>query len=201
MKLELDDLKLVCGGIETGRNKGGRAVLIICENKKDVNDIVKTLSIEIIHLYDYKGKVEGIRKVEGTNRKPIKIDNVRPGDVIVATNVAGRGTYFKISRLLEENGGLHVIITYLPTNIRVELQGFGRSGRKGESGSGRMIIYDKRTIEENITIENLKEERDECEEQRLEEIRIKMIPRVTLERELFEKFDQFIYNDTTKLFL
>ncbi len=187
--LELNDLKLISGEIEVGRNNGGRAVLIICENKKDVNDVVKTLSIEHRHLYDYKGKVEGIRKVEGTKRKSTKIDVVRPGDVIVATNVAGRGTDFKISRLLQENGGLHVIITYLPTNIRVELQGFGRSGRKGENGSGRMIIYDKRIKEGTITIENLKEERDEYEEERLEEIRIKMIPRVTLERELFERFD------------
>lgn len=42
------------------------------------------------------------------------------GDIIVATNVASRGTDFKISPKLEKNGGLHVIVAYLPINLRVE---------------------------------------------------------------------------------
>lgn len=102
-----------------------------------------------------------------------------------------------------ENGGLHVIMSYMPPNLRIELQGFGRSGRKGEKGSGRMIVYSADTPyhlddgHENSNsqtmmdaIEYLREERDLREEQRLQEIRIKMIPRVKLERELFELFDK-----------
>jgi superfamily II DNA/RNA helicase len=85
---------------------------------------------------------------------------------------------------------MHVILSYVPNNIRVELQGFGRSGRKGEQGSGRMIVYDQRAKLDSINYQFLIDERDEKEEERLQEIRIKMIPRVELERELFQKFEQ-----------
>lgn len=122
-ELKLEDLNDAVGEIELGRNRGGRAVLIICENKKDVTDIVKVLAVMHKHLFDYNGKVDGLRKVVGNKRKSTTINQLRPGDVIVATNVAGRGTDFRISSLLQENGGLHVIISYVPTNIRVELQG------------------------------------------------------------------------------
>lgn len=52
-----------------------------------------------------------------------------------------------------------------------------------------MISYDIRAKNKLINMDYLKEERDEKEETRLNDIRIKMIPRVTIERELFEKFD------------
>ena len=103
--------------------------------------------------------------------------------------------------MLLDSGGLHVIMSYMPSNMRVELQGFGRSGRKGDKGSGRMIIHSNETpysnkeiISENVSmlnaLEYLREERDMREEQRLQEIRIKMIPRVMLERDLFDRFDK-----------
>ncbi len=102
-------------------------------------------------------------------------------------------------------------MSYLPPNVRVELQGLGRSGRKSDQGSGRMIIYSYRTpyaldasnsdsvsaedtaaVASNMVkaMEFLRDERDMCEEQRMQEIRIKMIPRVMLERQLFERFDK-----------
>ena len=77
----------------------------------------------------------------------------------------------------------------MPNNIRVELQAFGRSGRKGEHGSGRMIAYDSKA-KTGIDLDMLIDERDQKEEERLQDIRIKMIPRVELERELFKKFDK-----------
>ncbi|RNA04041.1 pre translocase subunit, partial [Brachionus plicatilis] len=176
---------------DISRNSGGRAVLVICKNKKDVNDVVRNLLVNHKHLFDFNGKLDGLRKVDGlSKRAATEIRQLRPGDVVVATNVAGRGTDFKLSDLLLKNGGLHVILSYVPDNERVELQAFGRSGRKGQPGSGNLIVYDKRLFSNHeLTVDLLKQERDADEEERLMEIRIKMIPRVIIEKKLFEKFE------------
>ncbi|CAF0787513.1 unnamed protein product [Brachionus calyciflorus] len=185
--IELEDVQDTLE--EDNRCRGGRAVLIICENKKDANELVKALSLKHRHVFDYFGKIDGLRKIHGGKKTPVELDQLRPGDIIIATNIAGRGTDLKISRLVNENGGLHVIMSYVPVNIRVELQGFGRSGRKGETGSGRMIVRDSRA-DFVQSVDFLREERDEAEENRLKEIRLKMIPRVKIEKELFDMFEK-----------
>lgn len=54
--------------------------------------------------------------------------------------MAGRGTDIKISKELNENGGLHVIIGFMPHNLRVEMQGRGRAGRNGCQGSSELAV-------------------------------------------------------------
>ncbi len=46
--------------------------------------------------------------------------------------LAGRGTDININEEILRKGGLHVCLTFLPKNIRVQEQTFGRGGRKGE---------------------------------------------------------------------
>ena len=58
-------------------------------------------------------------------------ENIEEKEIFVATNLAGRGTDLKISKNSIQNGGLHVILSFLPLNIRVEQQAYGRAGRKG----------------------------------------------------------------------
>ena len=41
---------------------------------------------------------------------------------------------------LEGNGGLHVCFTYFPDNLRVEIQGFGRTARNNNRGTTQYII-------------------------------------------------------------
>ncbi|MBL4700288.1 MAG: preprotein translocase subunit SecA, partial [Phycisphaeraceae bacterium] len=62
------------------------------------------------------------------------------GAVMVATNMAGRGTDIKLGKGVVETGGLHVILTERHTARRVDRQLYGRSGRQGDPGSARNIV-------------------------------------------------------------
>jgi preprotein translocase subunit SecA len=41
------------------------------------------------------------------------------GKVIISTNLSGRGTDLQISKEVNKNMGMHVLVTYLPLNSRV----------------------------------------------------------------------------------
>ena len=64
----------------------------------------------------------------------------QPGQVTVATNMAGRGTDIKLAHLAAERGGLHVILTEYHDSRRVDRQLFGRCARQGNPGSCRAIV-------------------------------------------------------------
>jgi preprotein translocase subunit SecA len=63
-----------------------------------------------------------------------------PGLISIVTNMAGRGVDPVLEKESLDNGGLHVIGTFVPVNLRVELQLRGRSGRQGQPGSSELII-------------------------------------------------------------
>jgi preprotein translocase subunit SecA len=58
----------------------------------------------------------------------------QPGQITVATNMAGRGTDIKLGKGVPENGGLTVILTERHDSRRVDRQLEGRCGRQGEPG-------------------------------------------------------------------
>jgi preprotein translocase subunit SecA len=64
----------------------------------------------------------------------------RAGAVMVATNMAGRGTDIKLSAESRKLGGLHVIGTEAHDSTRVDLQLIGRSARQGDPGSSQFWI-------------------------------------------------------------
>ena len=148
------------------RDENRRAVLIICDNVSDVLDIKERLRSDYPDAMDYKSSYENF-----------EIDEMRPGDVIVATNLAGRGTDLKTSDALESNGGLHVIVCKMPANVRIEAQAFGRTARKGNRGSGQYVLYNAR----GLTIEQLVEMRNSKEKERLNRILISEMPKILVE--------------------
>ncbi|UJR21058.1 hypothetical protein I4U23_024158 [Adineta vaga] len=150
-----------------------RAVLIICENVKSVLVLKEYLSSSYPNVKDYKSAYEDFH-----------IDQMNPGDIIIATNLAGRGTDLETSDKLEANGGLHVITTYLPTNIRIEMQAFGRTARKGNKGTGEYIIISQY----GLTIETLKQLRNQQEKERLEAFLINDLPKIQIEEDLLQGF-------------
>ena len=116
-----------------GEASKGRGVLVICESINCVLEIEKMLK----H-FDYPDS----RVVSYTNNNKNDariIKHLQPGRIILATNLAGRGTDIKTADI-EKAGGMHVILTFLPSNLRVEEQAFGRTSRNGNKGTSRLII-------------------------------------------------------------
>jgi preprotein translocase subunit SecA len=64
----------------------------------------------------------------------------QPGQVTVATNMAGRGTDIRLGHGVAEQGGLHVIATELHDAGRIDRQLFGRCARQGDPGTYEALI-------------------------------------------------------------
>ena len=105
------------------------------------------------------------------------------GDIILSTNLAGRGTDIKLSSNLEVNGGLHVILTFFPESKRIELQALGRAGRNGQKGSGEIIIY---SFEKSVDI--LEKERENKENDNYNNLINNFVEKNNLYQQLFEQF-------------
>lgn len=116
-----------------------RATLFICQNIMDakalyqkINAIAKTISsghtINIIKFTDEADEYQATTKL------------LMPRDIIVATNIAGRGTDFSTSEILEQNGGLYEITEFLPQNQRVQDQASGRTARQGNGGTTKIFV-------------------------------------------------------------
>ena len=106
--------------------------------------------------------------------------------IILSTNISGRGTDIKISKELEENNGLHVILTFFPFSERIERQAFGRAGRKGEKGSGQLFINSQEDYNALINKRMIDEEN---EFNYLINVYKK---RIDLFQDLFEEFTEFL---------
>lgn len=69
------------------------------------------------------------------------------GAVTIATNMAGRGTDIKISKAVEDTGGLHVIIAETNDFSRIDRQLIGRCARQGDPGSvQRYVSLDEEVV-------------------------------------------------------
>ncbi|MDO4224496.1 MAG: preprotein translocase subunit SecA [Bergeyella zoohelcum] len=70
----------------------------------------------------------------------------RPGQVTIATNMAGRGTDIKLSKEVKDAGGLAIIGTERHDSRRVDRQLRGRAGRQGDPGSSQFYV----SLEDNL---------------------------------------------------
>ncbi len=64
----------------------------------------------------------------------------QPGQVTIATSMAGRGTDIKLHTDVHAAGGLHVILTELQEASRIDRQLAGRGARFGDPGSVELIV-------------------------------------------------------------
>ncbi|CAK6975550.1 protein translocase subunit SecA 2-like [Scomber scombrus] len=112
--------------------RDGRAALIICETIKRAKILDDAL----------KNKVQKKKLYINNNMDNTAIfgKKLEAGEVIIATNLAGRGTDLQVSEDVKKAGGLFVLQTFLPKNARVEAQAFGRTARQGSPGSAQLIV-------------------------------------------------------------
>ena len=82
---------------------------------------------------------------------------------------------------------MHVIITQLSKNIRVQNQAFGRTARKGKKGTGIIIFYNRYFN----SYEEIKNDRNKREVEKLNR-NLKYVNLILLRDKLFENFSNFI---------
>ncbi|MCB0272404.1 MAG: preprotein translocase subunit SecA [Bdellovibrionales bacterium] len=70
----------------------------------------------------------------------IVADAGQPGQVTIATNMAGRGTDIVLGQGVKEKGGLFIIGTERHESRRIDNQLRGRSGRQGDPGASRFYL-------------------------------------------------------------
>ena len=113
--------------------------------------LVGTTSVEISELLGRYLKMKGIKHdVLNAKQHAREADIVAnagaPGQVTIATNMAGRGTDIKISEEVKAAGGLAIIGTERHDSRRVDRQLRGRAGRQGDPGSSQFFV----SLEDNL---------------------------------------------------
>jgi preprotein translocase subunit SecA len=169
--------------IETSLSKlrNGRGVLVITEYIKIAEEIARRLK------EDYHYDTSKIKLYKTSEDSHVIEEELKPGEIIIATNIAGRGTDIKPNSQVEKNGGLHVCSTSLADTQRVEEQNVGRTSRTGNKGTSQFILL--RTDGDDLTI--LKKERNTAENLSLDNAK-KEIQKVLRQDEVFKEFCQLL---------
>ena len=123
----------------TELSHAGRPVLIGTTNVEISELLAKMLSIRKIPHNVLNAK---LHKKEAD----IVAQAGQPGQVTIATNMAGRGTDIKLTDEVKEAGGLAIIGTERHDSRRVDRQLRGRSGRQGDPGSSQFYV----SLEDNL---------------------------------------------------
>lgn len=181
-----------------------RAVLIITKYISEADELNKRFTAE----FTKKGiNPKKIRLYKTDHESDAVKDEVNSGDLIIATNIAGRGTDIKTSKNVEAHGGLHVCINSLPSNERVEQQNVGRTSRTGNLGTSQFIIQHNQNADieffksyrDNLEIQDLMRAEEEMKKTRIkDEIFVKfcnllkVVPRNTIRKAVEDRFGIFL---------
>ncbi|CAF4506229.1 unnamed protein product [Rotaria sp. Silwood2] len=184
-------LKAICR-CAINESKKDRGTLIICEtiefSKRIAAELRKCCCSSIIKLY-----------IMNNMDQEKNVARIKPREIIIATNLAGRGTDIKTDKI-EKYGGLHVIVTFMPPNKRVEKQAFGRTARQGKRGTGQRILNAKYLLHhQDDNIETIIQLRDKIEEDTLEDFKKRDLQVINLKDDLFSKFCRLLRDIRTKI--
>jgi preprotein translocase subunit SecA len=107
--------------------------------------LVGTTSVEISEklsrILNMKGIKHNVLNAKQHQREAdIVAEAGRPGNVTIATNMAGRGTDIKLTDEVKASGGLAIVATERHDSRRVDRQLRGRAGRQGDPGSSQFYV-------------------------------------------------------------
>jgi preprotein translocase subunit SecA len=113
--------------------------------------LVGTTSVEISELLSKmltmnKIKHNVLNAKQHQREAEIVAEAGKPGNVTIATNMAGRGTDIKLGIGVKDKGGLAIIGTERHDSRRVDRQLRGRAGRQGDPGSSQFFV----SLEDNL---------------------------------------------------
>lgn len=113
--------------------------------------LVGTTSVEISELLSKmltmnKIKHNVLNAKQHQREAEIVAEAGKPGNVTIATNMAGRGTDIKLGAGVKDKGGLAIIGTERHDSRRVDRQLRGRAGRQGDPGSSQFFV----SLEDNL---------------------------------------------------
>ena len=191
--------------VEDNKKKGNKSqpILIILENIEETfefGELLQKLNYNFFTLND----------IQKENEDYILNNMGQSGNILIATNAAGRGTDIIIDENSKNNGGLFVIVGFFPQNSRIELQAIGRAGRQGNPGKSKIIVsrdekfvFYKYIFRKSLLgkIEEEEEDDDDDEVKMLYEYREKTINEISQTRIDFFKKEKIFYFNLKKFFL
>ena len=198
----------------TIETKMRRAVLVICETIGQATQVYKRLTQE-----SASPQAISLYTRDDDNSCNVLSIEVGCGEIVIATSLAGRGADIKTKDEVELNGGLHICMIFLPASQRLVDQGFGRTSRQKNKGTGRLIInyqaiqrsfkHKDEDFKDNIvamSIDQIIARRDKIEEEYLKSLKeqsIKIMKRDQLSKDFqiflrglkYDKDNQFLTKD------
>lgn len=113
--------------------------------------LVGTTNVDVSELLSRMLRMKGIKHnvlnaKQHQREAEVVAEAGHPGNVTIATNMAGRGTDIKISDEVKASGGLAIIGTERHDSRRVDRQLRGRAGRQGDPGSSQFFV----SLEDNL---------------------------------------------------
>ena len=118
---------------------------VIEMNRQGRPVLVGTVSVEkserLARMLEKRGLPHAVLNAKQHEREAAIVkDAGQRSAVMIATNMAGRGTDIVLGDGVREAGGLHIIGTERHESRRIDNQLRGRSGRQGDPGSSRFFI-------------------------------------------------------------